>query len=147
DEAGLLVALGGQVVRPGLQRVEVDVAGGFHHQLEATGVAEAPYRRRSEDEHARLRDLALEAFADARCDGLAGQRRVPPLVERLQDDENGGVIRTVGVQNERRPRDGHCVGNAGRLQGNLFDRVGYLERALQRGRVGQLDVRHQVALV
>src|SRR5207245_4536216 len=84
DEAGLLVALGGQVVRPGLQRVEVDVAGGFHHQLEATGVAQAPYRRRSEDEHAGLRDLALEAFADARCDGFAGQRRVPPFVERLQ---------------------------------------------------------------
>ena len=29
DQAGLLVALGGQVVRLGLQRVEVDVAGRF----------------------------------------------------------------------------------------------------------------------
>ena len=46
DEAGLLVALGGQVVRLGLEGVEVDVAGRFHHQLEAAGVAQAVHRRR-----------------------------------------------------------------------------------------------------
>ncbi len=39
------------------------------------------------------------------------------------------------------------MGNAGRLEGNLFDRLGHLERALQRGRIGQLDVHHEVALV
>jgi len=79
NEAGLLVALGGQVVRPGLQRVEVDVAGGFHHQLEAAGVAEAPYGRRPEDEHAGLRDLALQACAGDGRDGLAGSVRDPAV--------------------------------------------------------------------
>ena len=68
-------------------------------------------------------------------------------VERLQDDEHVAVIRAVGVQDERQPRDGHRVGNAGRLQGDLLDRLGHLDRALQRGRIGQLDVHHQVALV
>src|ERR1700755_2725264 len=38
NEAGLLIALDGQVVRLGLERVEVDVAGGLHHQFEAAGV-------------------------------------------------------------------------------------------------------------
>ena len=39
------------------------------------------------------------------------------------------------------------MGNSRRIEGNLFDRLGYLDRALQRGGVGQLDIRHQVALV
>src|SRR5262249_50059917 len=72
DEAWLLVAFDGHFVCPGLERVVVYVAGGLHHQLEAAGVAEAPDRRRSEDEHAGLQDLALEALADTRRDGLAG---------------------------------------------------------------------------
>ena len=88
DQAGLLVALGGQVVRLGLQRVEVDVAGRLHHQLEAAGVAQARDRRRPEDQHAGLGDLALQALAELGRDGLAAQRRVAPLVERLEDDEH-----------------------------------------------------------
>ena len=71
----------------------------------------------------------------------------PPFVERLEDDEHVAVVRAVGVQDERQPRDGHRVGDAGRLEGDLLDRLGHLDRALQRGRVGQLDVHHQVALV
>ena len=54
DQAGLLVALGRQGIRLGLQGVEVDVAGRLHHQLEAAGVAQAPHRRRPKDEHAGL---------------------------------------------------------------------------------------------
>ena len=57
------------------------------------------------------------------------------------------VVRAVGVQDERLPRDGHRVRDPGRLQGDLFDLRGRLDRALQRGRVGQLDVGDQVALV
>ena len=72
DEAGLLVALGGQAVRPCLERVEVDVAGRFHHQLEAAGVAEATHRRCPEDEHTSRWDLAPEAFTQTARDGLAG---------------------------------------------------------------------------
>ena len=62
DQARLLVALGGQVVGPGLQRVEVHVADGFHHQLEAGGGPQARDRRRPEDQHAGLRDLARQAL-------------------------------------------------------------------------------------
>src|SRR5262249_9493890 len=71
----------------------------------------------------------------------------PPFMERLEDDEYVGVVRAVGVQNERRAWDSHRVSNPGRLQSNLLDRVGYVDGAFQRGRIGQLDVRHQVALV
>ena len=121
DEAGLLVALGGQVVGLGLQRVVVHVAGGFHHQLEAAGVAQAAHRRRPEDQHARLGDLALQACAETPEDGLAAQRGALPFVERLEGDEHGAEVRAVGVQDERLPRDGHRVGDAGRLEGDLLD--------------------------
>ncbi len=100
DQAGLLVALSGQVVRPRLERVEVDVAGGFHHQLEAAGVAEAAHRRRLEDQHAGFRNLALHSCAETAGDGRPGQRGVPPFVERLENNENVAVVRAVGVQNE-----------------------------------------------
>src|SRR5262249_11392088 len=126
---------------------EVNVAGGFHHQLEAAGVAEAPHRRRPEDQHTGLRNLLLQAGAGTARHGLAPWRGGPPFVEPPEEDENVAAVRAVGVQNERRSRDGHRVGNSRRLQGNLFDRVGYFDRALQRSRIGQLDVRHQVALV
>ena len=65
----------------------------------------------------------------------------------LEDDKHVAVIRTVGVQDERQPRHGHRVGNAGRLESDLLDRLGHLDRALERGRVGQLHVHHQIALI
>ena len=46
-----------------------------------------------------------------------------------------------------RPAVGDRVGDAGRVQGDLLDLVHDFDRALQRGRVGQLDVDHQPALV
>ena len=64
DESGLLVALGGQRVGLGLEGVEVDVAGGFHHQLEAAGHAQPVHRRRPEDVHPRFRDVAPKPFAE-----------------------------------------------------------------------------------
>ncbi len=130
-ESGLLIALVRQVVRPGLQGVEVDVAGALDHELEAASVAEAPDRRRPENQHAGLGHLAPKAFAEPGGDGLAGQPRVPPLGERLEDDEHGAVVRAVGVQNERRSRDGHRVRHAGRFQRDLLDCVGHLDRAFQ----------------
>ena len=147
DEAGLLVALGDQVVRLGLERVEINVAGRLHHQLEAAGVAQAPHRWRPEDEHASLRDLPLQALAELGRNGLAAQRRVMALVERREDDEHGTVVRAEGVQDERLPGDGHRVSNPGSLEGDLLDRLSHLGSALQRGGVGQLDVHQQVALV
>ena len=147
DEAGLLVALGGQVVGLGLERVKVDVAGGFHHQLEAARVAEAAHGRRAEDDHTGVQDFLLEARAETAQDGFAVQPCPSSFVERLEDDEHGAVVRAEGVQHERLPRDSHGVSNPGRLQGDLLGCPGHLGRALQRGRVGQLDVGQQIALV
>ena len=67
--------------------------------------------------------------AQTRHDGFATQRRVKPFVERLEHDEYVAVVRAVGIQDERRPRYGHRVGNTGRLQGDFFDRRGHLDRA------------------
>src|SRR5437762_13948391 len=39
------------------------------------------------------------------------------------------------------------MGNSGSLQGDLLDRLGHLDGALQRGGIRQLDVRQQIALV
>ena len=66
----------------------------------------------------------------------------------FEDDEHRAEVGAVGVQHERLARDGRRVwATPGRLEGDLLDRVGHLERALQRGGVGQLDVDQQVALV
>ena len=73
DQARLLVALGGQLVRAGLQRVEVHVADALHHQLEAGGGPQARDRRRPEDQHAGLGDLARQALADLRRDGVPAE--------------------------------------------------------------------------
>src|SRR5439155_22836355 len=121
DQTGLLVALRGQVVRAGLQRVEVDVAGGFDHQFEAAGVAKAPYRRRPKDQDASLRNVPLHALPENSRDGLAVQRGLPTFVERLEDDEHGAVVRAVGVEHERCPRDGHRVGNSRCIESYPFD--------------------------
>ncbi len=73
DEAGLPVALGGQLVRLALERVEVDVAGGLDHQLEASGVAEAIHGRCPEDGHPGFRDLAPEPLAELGRDRIRAE--------------------------------------------------------------------------
>ena len=111
DQAGLLVALGGQVVRLGLQRVEVDVAGRFHHQLEAAGVAQAVAPPAAPKTSTRASGISrCEPLAELGRDGLAAQRRVAPFVERLEDDEHRAVVRADGVQDERHARDGRACG-------------------------------------
>ena len=97
---------------PRLERVEVHVARRLHHQLEAARVAEARHRRRAEHEDAGLLDLLPEPLAQPARDGLAGQRRVAPLVERLEDEEHGAVVRAEGVQDERLPRYADRAGDA-----------------------------------
>ena len=76
------------VVGLGLERVEVDVAGRFHHQLEAAGDAQAVHRRRPEDVHAGLRDLALKPFAELGRDRVRAERRIAAFVERLEGEEH-----------------------------------------------------------
>ena len=73
DEPRLLAPLGDEVVCLGLQRIEIDIAGRLHHQLESAGVAQTAHRRGPEDEHAGLRDLPLKALAKLSRDGFAAQ--------------------------------------------------------------------------
>ena len=115
DQAGLLVALSRQGIRLSLQGVEVDVAGGFHHELEAAGVAQAPHRWRPKDQYAGLQNLPPEAGAELRRDRLPAQRRISAVVEGLEDDEHEAVVRADDVQDQRLSRDGRRVGNAWRL--------------------------------
>jgi hypothetical protein len=131
DEAGLLIALGSQVIRLGLQCVEVDVAGRFHHQLEAAGVAQAGHRRPPEDEHASPGDLPPKACAELSRDGLAAQRRIPALLEGREDNKHSRVVRADGVQDERPSREARRVDRTRCVQGNPFDRRDRLSRALQ----------------
>src|SRR4029077_20566208 len=70
-----------------------------------------------------------------------------PFVECLENDEHGAVVRAVGVQDERLPWNRHGVGRAGCLQSDFCDGVADLDRALQRGRIRQLNVGEEVALV
>ncbi len=129
DEAGLAVGPGRQAVRPGLERVEVHVPGGLHHHPEPARIAQAADRRRGEDEDLGLRDLSPEAVPESGEDRLGGMLRRPTLLERLEDHEHVRVIRAVGVLDERRPRDGDRMGDAGRFHHDLLDRGDYLDRA------------------
>ena len=148
DQAGLLVALGGQVVGLGLQRVEVDVAGRFHHQLEAAGVAQAVHRRRPEDEHAGLRDLALKPLRGA---GPRWRRRSATGPRRswngLRMTNMEPKFELMAFRTNDSPGMASVWATPGVSRAIFSTCVGHLDRALQRGRVGQLDVDHQVALV
>src|SRR5207244_1395876 len=82
DKTRLLVTLRGEVVRLPLERVEVYLARGFHHELEAASVAEALDGRCPEDIYSGFRNLALEALTKLVRDGLRTERRVAAFVER-----------------------------------------------------------------
>src|SRR5205823_5484525 len=113
----------------------------------ATRVAEAVHRRRSEDEHPGLGDLTLEPLAELGRDRLRAQLRLPALVERAQADECRAEVRADGVEDERPARVANAVIDAGCFQGDLLDFRHHRSRALQRGRVRQLYVDDQAALI
>ena len=56
-------------------------------------------------------------------------------------------VRRVGIEQDRLPGDGDRVLDARRLSGDLLDPLHHLLRALHRGRIGQLHVDQQIALV
>jgi hypothetical protein len=100
DEPGLLVALCGQGIGLDLQSVEVHVARGLYHQLEAAGIAQAAHRRRPEDQHAGLENLPPETGAELRRDGLSAQRRISAFVKGMEDGEQEAIVRAHGVQDQ-----------------------------------------------
>src|SRR5262249_7201101 len=83
----LLVCLQGQVICLRLQRIEIDVARRFDHQLETTCVTKTAHRRGTKDEYSSVGHFA-QALANLIEDDLIGQPMLPPLVERLQNDEH-----------------------------------------------------------
>ena len=80
-------------------------------------------------------------------DGRVAQLGTLPLVERLEDDEHRAEVGAVGLQQERHAGDGDGVRHARRLAGDLLDLGHGVLGALQRRRVGQLDVDDEPALV
>ena len=58
-EAGLPSAFGGQCIGASLKRVQADVGGRFHHQLETAGITQAAHRRRAENQHTGIGNLSL----------------------------------------------------------------------------------------
>ena len=66
-----------------------------------------------------------------RHDGRVAQCRVAPLIERLEDDEHRGEVRTVGLQEKRDPGDGDRVRDARRFVGDFFDQGDGVTRSLQ----------------
>ena len=147
-QAGDLPQFLDQAVGLLLQGDQAEVAAVLDDELEAAGDAEARDRRRPEHRELGLRHvlgagLARSWFmiAVSRSSGFL------PLVEGVQHDEHRGEIRAVGLQQKRTAREGHRVGDAGRPAGDLLDLGDDRFGALQRRRVGQLDVHDQPALV
>ena len=109
DEAGLLIALRGQVVGLGLQRVVVDVADRFDHQLEAAGIAQPCTAGGAEDEHAGVGNLLRNRARSLPTIASPLSSADAALVERLEGDEHRAVIRADGVQHERLAGDRQTV--------------------------------------
>ena len=80
-------------------------------------------------------------------DGLAGKARGGAAVEVVEHHVHRAEVRGVGAQQDRLAGDGHGVLHAGVLVGQLLDAVHHPLGPLHGGRVGQLHVHQQVALV
>ena len=147
DQARLLISGLNQLVGLLLQHVQPFVAAVFDHDFEAAGVAQAAHGRRAEDGHVGLLNLLVEAVAKRLRDGVGGQIGRLPLFERIENDEHRPQVRTVRPQHEGQARDADGMGDALGLAGDFAGHGRDLFRARQRGRVGQLNRRQQVALV
>ncbi len=73
--------------------------------------------------------------------------RAARLVEVVEHHVHGAEVRGVGAQQDRLAGDGHGVLHAGVLVGQFLDAVHHPLGPLHGGRVGQLHVHQQVALV
>src|SRR5262249_18126798 len=95
-----------------LQRLLAQITAVFDDDLEPAGRPEAGNRRRREDRGQRLGDLLRQQRSDPIRDCGGRHRRVVPLVEVLERDEERAEVRAVGVQGERLAGDLGDVGNA-----------------------------------
>ncbi len=117
--------------------------------LKAAGVAQAADGRRPEDADHGPFDFAVgSACWNFSAIASSYSSLLRALVERLQDDEHRAEVGAVGVQQERLAGDADGVRDAGRLRsGDLSILAITASRPLHRGRVGQLHVDQQVALI
>src|SRR5262249_9246765 len=122
-------------------------AGRLHHQLEASGCAEAVDGGHSEDVDPAIQNLRLKPPPQLCTDGIGAQRGVSPFFKRFEYDEHAAKVGANAVQDEGTPRIADRVGHSRRLPGNSFDVVGDLLRPFQRGGVGQLNVDVQPTFV
>jgi len=144
DEARLLAANGDRGVGRLLQRHRSYIAAVLDLKLEAAGVAQAVDRRRAEDADLGVLD-GREPRAELGGD-LVGRPAVA-FLKTVQNHEHRSQVRAVGVGQERHSLDAQRIGDAFRLLDDLLDLAHHLLGAAERGRVGQLRVDQQVALV
>src|SRR5262249_44948263 len=86
-DAGQLACLECEIVRLRLQGVVIHVAGRLHHQLEPARIAQTAHSRRTEYQHAGVRDFLRDTHAKLIQYGIATQVGASPIVERLEDHE------------------------------------------------------------
>ena len=119
-------------------------AGVFHHELEAAGGAESIDGGSTEHVHERPRHVVVERGLQLIRDGVG---TVGAGGERLQHDIHGAEIGSIGAEQYRLTGDGERVVHAVVLPGDLdelrHDGIGPSDG----GRVGELHVHEQVALV
>ena len=127
-----------------LQLDDAQVAAVLDDDLEAAGRAEAGHRRRREQRHRRLGNLAVEQLpAPATVIAVAVIDGIAALVERLERDEEVAEVGAVGVERERLAGDSGDVGDSRQRFHQLADPVDDLLGPLQRGGVGQLHARRK----
>ena len=135
--------------RPPGASSSAEVAAVLDHDLEPAGGAQALDRRGAEDVDQAVGDLVLEASP-----GAARRSRRPssaglgPVVEVVEHHVHRAEVRGVGVQQDRLARRSpRCARRPAPCRAISSIRLITCWVVLDRGRVGQLDVDQQVALV
>ena len=146
--AGMRLGVDDDLLADVLQRRQAVVAAVLDDDLEAAGGAQAVDRRGAEDVDQPVLDLLLEIGLQLGGDASRRKGRVAARsVEVVEHHVHRAEIGGVGAQQDRLAGDGHGVLHAGVLVGDLLDAVHDPLGPLHGGRVGQLHVHQQVALV
>ncbi|MNM94053.1 hypothetical protein D3C81_1064430 [compost metagenome] len=141
-----VMALGDDVLGFLVQRLVTQVATVFDLQAETTDGAQPLYRRRWEDG-----DVGVFDIGELRVQRGGNRRgrlaRVFTLIERLERGEHDAAVRAVGEAVDRQAREGHRVGHARLLEGDLAHLLDHRFRAVEAGGIRQLREGDQVLFV
>ena len=130
-----------------LQLLHAAVAPVLDNHLEAAGGPEPVDGRSGEDIDETVIDLVLERRLQAVRNRFARKALGDAVVKVVEHHVHRAEIGRVGVEQDGLPGDGDGVLYARRLVRDLFNAPHDALRPLHRGRVGQLHVHQQIALV